>query len=72
MFHNIFTHIIKKIFNIYQPNLHSLVGPRANCWMKSGMGAVPGSACGTRSSAETVHGTHVLDPAQNIIKNVHY
>jgi hypothetical protein len=32
------------------------------------MGTVPGSACGTRSSAETVHGTHVLDPAQNTIK----
>jgi hypothetical protein len=36
------------------------------------MGVALGSACGTRSSAETVHDTHVLDPAQNIIKNVYY
>jgi hypothetical protein len=36
------------------------------------MGMAPGSACGTRSSVETVHDTHVLDPAQNRIKNVHY
>jgi hypothetical protein len=32
------------------------------------MGVMLGSACGTRSSAETMHDTHVLDPAQNIIK----
>jgi hypothetical protein len=32
------------------------------------MGTEPGSTCGTRSSAETAPGTHVLDPAQNTIK----
>jgi hypothetical protein len=32
------------------------------------MGATPGLACGTRSSVETVHGSHVLDPAENTIK----
>jgi hypothetical protein len=32
------------------------------------MDATLGSACGTRSSAEIVHDTHVLDPAQNTIK----
>jgi hypothetical protein len=32
------------------------------------MGVMPGSACGTRSSAEIVHGTHVLGPTQNTTK----
>jgi hypothetical protein len=32
------------------------------------MGMEPSSTCGRRSSAENVHGTHVLDPAQNTIK----
>jgi hypothetical protein len=32
------------------------------------MDVAPGSSCGAKSSAETMHGTHVLDPTQNTIK----
>jgi hypothetical protein len=34
------------------------------------MGTEPGSTCGTRSTTETVPGTHVLDPAQDTIKQM--
>jgi hypothetical protein len=32
------------------------------------MGATPVLACGTRNSANTMHGTHMLNPVQNTIK----